>query len=79
MKEMKSKMKNSGYIGNLTVSSENKYIVYGSVRGLVSGHRTQSGAEKSLGRDQSGCRSQGGYSDASVYEWTGDGWTVCEV
>jgi hypothetical protein len=72
-------MKNSAYIGNLTVSSNNKYIVYGSVRGLVSGHRTQRGAEKSLGRDQSGCRSQGGYSDASVYEWTSDGWTVCEV
>jgi hypothetical protein len=70
---------NVAYIGNLTVRSKNNYIVYGSVRGLVSEHRTQSGAEKSLSRDQSGCRSHGGYSDASVYEWTGDGWTSRET
>lgn len=72
-------MKNSAYIGKLTVSSNNNYIVYGSVRGLVSEHRTRSGAERSLSRDQSGCRSQGGYSDVSLYEWTDEGWTVCEV
>lgn len=72
-------MINSAYIGNLTVSSKHAFIVYGSVRGLVSEHRTQIAAEKSLSRDQSGCRSQGGYSDASVYEWTGEGWQVCEV
>ena len=72
-------MKNSTYIGNMTVSSNSNYIVYGSVRGLVSEHRTQSGAETSLSRDQSGCRSQGGYSDASVYEWSDGGWTLCEV
>lgn len=69
----------SAYVGNLTVSSKHAYIVYGFVRGLVSEHRTQIAAEKSLIRDQRGCRSQGGYSDASVYEWTGEGWQVCEV
>jgi hypothetical protein len=77
-------MKNKSYIGNLTVSSNQPYIVYGSVRGLVSEHRTQDAAAKSLARDQRACRklSSGltrSYSDASVYEWTDEGWTVCEV
>lgn len=52
------------------VSSNSKIIVYGSVRGLVSKHRTMSAAEKSLAADQRGCKSQGGYSDASIYEWS---------
>ena len=69
-------MKNKSYIGNMQVGSNNNVIVYGSVRGLVSEHRTVSAAEKSLARDQRGCRSQGGYSDASVYEWTAEGWQV---
>lgn len=72
-------MKNKSYIGNLTVGSNQQYIVYGSVRGLVSEHRTQSAAERSLARDQSGCRSQGGYSDASVYAWSGDAWEVAQT
>lgn len=60
---MKKMNKYSAYIGNLTVSSKSSIIVYGS-------------AEKSLARDQAGCRSQGGYSDASVYQWSdSDGWT----
>ena len=68
-------MKHSAYIGNVTVSSNAALIVYGSVRGLVSEHRTQSAAEKSLSRDQSGCESQGGYSDADIYAWSEGGWT----
>ncbi len=60
---------NKSYIGNVTVSSDSKIIVYGSVRGLVSEHRTMSAAEKSLAADQRGCKSQGGYSDASIYAW----------
>jgi hypothetical protein len=73
-------MKNSAYIGNLTVSSKQNYIVYGSVRGLVSEHRTQSGAERSAAKDRNGCSSLGGgaYSDVSVYQWTDGGWEVCE-
>lgn len=73
-------MKNKSYIGNLTVSSNQNYIVYGSVRGLVSEHRTQSGAERSAAKDRNGCRSLGGgaYSDVSVYQWTDEGWQVCE-
>lgn len=68
-------MKNKAYIGNLTVSSDSNIIVYGSVRGLVSKHRTISGARKSLERDQRGCRGQGGYSDAHIYIWSdSDGW-----
>lgn len=72
-------MKNKSYIGNVTVSSNSSVIVYGSVRGLVSEHRTVSAAQKSLARDQRGCRSQGGYSDANVYEWTDAGWQTSEV
>jgi len=69
--------KKSGYIGNLTVTSAQRYIVYGSVRGLVSSHRTEVGALASAARDQQGCRIQGGYSDASVYEWSDDsGWVI---
>jgi hypothetical protein len=67
---------NSAYIGELTVRSKRGVIVYGSVRGLVSEHRTESGAAASLARDQRGCRSQGGYSDASVYRWTNNGWEI---
>lgn len=70
---------NTSYIGSLTVSSRRAYIVYGSVRGLVSEHRTLTGAERSLAGDQRGCMSQHGYSDASVYEWTQDGWKVCDT
>jgi hypothetical protein len=65
---------NSGYIGNMTVGSNHQVIVYGSVRGLVSEHRTESGAMASLARDERGCRSQGGYSDARIYHWTNNGW-----
>jgi hypothetical protein len=73
-------MKNKAYIGNLTVSSDSNIIVYGSVRGLVSEHRTISAASKSLERDQRGCRGQGGYSDAHVYEWSdADGWVAAEI
>ena len=71
-------MKNA-YIGNLTVGSKWNYIVYGSVRGLVSEHRTRSGAERSAADDSNGCSSLGGgaYSDAIVYGWTDGGWAVC--
>jgi hypothetical protein len=64
------------YIGNLTIESQHAIILYGSVRGLVSEHRLVSGARRSLERDRRGCRSQGGYSDAKVYEWTTDGWKL---
>lgn len=43
------------------------YTTYGSVRdqsGVL--HRTREAAERSLARDQRGCRSQGGYSDRDV-------------
>lgn len=72
---------NKSYIGNVTVSSNHNYIVYGSVRGLVSEHRSIDAARKSLERDQRACRKSSGggltrsYSDANVYEWTSaDGW-----
>lgn len=68
---------NSAYIGNLTIRSTSPVIVYGSVRGLISEHKTVTGAEASLRKDQKGCRSQGGYSDARVYEWSeSEGWEL---
>ena len=48
-------------------TKSSKYEVRGSVRGLVSTHRTLAAAQKSLARDQRGCRSQGGYSDCRIY------------
>jgi hypothetical protein len=62
-------------IDGMTVTSTYPVIVYGSVRGLVSRHRTTDGAAVSLRRDQDGCERHGGYSDAYVYEWSdGEGW-----
>lgn len=76
--------RNSGYIGQLTVTvrSNNQYIVYGPVRGLVSEHRTQSGAERSADKDRRGCSNLPGgnsYSDVSVYRYdTDNGWECIE-
>lgn len=63
-------------LGNVTVTAEQRYIVHGSVRGLVSQHRTLGGAESSLKRDKAGCRAQGGYSDAQIYEYDGSQWVA---
>ena len=56
--------KHSSYIREMTVTSTMPYIVYSSVRGLVSEHRSLSAAIKSLASDQRGC------SDALVYKWS---------
>lgn len=69
-----SQKKYSAMIGQMTVSSDYEVIVYGSVRGIISQHRLASAATRSLSRDQAGCRSQGGYSDAAVYRITAGGW-----
>lgn len=68
--------KNSAYIGNLTVRSNSQYIVYGSVRGLISEHRSVDAAHKSCKRDHGTCSrySAGSYSDAGVYEFTNGEW-----
>lgn len=77
-----SSKKYSSMIGNLTVRSNNRYIVYGSVRGLVSEHRTQSGAERSAEADRRACKNLPGgnsYSDVSVYCYDEDnGWETVE-
>ena len=63
------------YIGQLSVESMYPAIVYGDVRGLVSGHRSERAAEKSLYRDRNICNRMGGYSDARVYVWDASaGW-----
>jgi len=69
-----SHKKYSAMIGQMTVSSDYEVIVYGSVRGMVSQHMLASAAARSLARDQAGCRSHGGYSDAAVYCITAEGW-----
>ena len=59
-----------GYIGKVLVESRYRYIVFGAVRGLVSRHRTASGAEKSARADRAACkRLPGGksFSDVVVY------------
>lgn len=53
----------------LMTGADCRFIVCGSVRGLVSEHRTIKGAIRSLLRDGRGCKAQGGYSDALVYAW----------
>lgn len=65
---------NRGYIGGVLVKSNYPFIVYGSVRGLVSQHRSGKVAVRSCNRDWVGCRKQGGYSDAAVYEYRNDRW-----
>lgn len=70
---------NRSMIGNVTVRSDYPLIVWGSVRGLVSEHRSMEAALKSLARDQRACRSLSSgltrsYSDASIYTWTESGW-----
>ena len=72
-------MKTEAYIGNLTVRSNQKLIVYGSVRGLVSEHRKEARAERSLQRDRRGCRIQGGYSDACIYRSQDGRWFRDEI
>jgi hypothetical protein len=62
------------YIGNVMVASNQPVVVYGGVRGLVSENRTIEAAQRSLARDQRGCKSQGGYSDAGLYIFAADAW-----
>lgn len=67
---------NRGMIDTImSVSSKHKYVVYGSVRGLVSEHRTFERAEANAERDVRACRKAGGYSDVGVYEWILGRWS----
>ncbi len=65
-------------IGQIEVSSRYPYIVYGDVRSFVAQCRTVRVAERALKADRAGCKAQGGYSDAHVYEWDeARGWRQC--
>lgn len=55
------------------VSSEKNYIVWGDVRGMVAQVDTHEQAEQELADDRAGCRKQGGYSDARIYQDDGNG------
>jgi len=70
----------SSSIERITVTSAMPFIVYGSVRGLVSEHRTERAAWESLRRDRIDCgrHNSGGYSDADVYSAIGGEWVPCE-
>ena len=67
---------NRSMIKGLTVASKMPVIVYGSVRGMISEHRTVQAARKRLDKDQRDCRRLGGgaYSDANIYVWGQDRW-----
>ena len=64
----------TGIIFACQVSSRARYVVYGRVRGLVAECRSAEAARRALIHDQRGCRRQGGYSDAAIYEWGVGGW-----
>lgn len=66
----------TAYIGQMSVTARHPYILYGACAGLVSQHRTLTGAERADRRRSAGCRAQGGYSDASIYEYIDGEWTV---
>ena len=71
-------MKYSGMIDNHTVRSDYPYVVYGSVRGHRSSHRTLSGAIRAADRDRAACAALPGraYSDVWVYRHDGSGWEI---
>lgn len=75
--------KYSGYIGQLTVRSNYRHIVYGEVRGLISEHRTAIGAQKSSQYDARICRNlgAGAFSDAYAFTFTTEGWLLddCQI
>lgn len=67
-------------IGQIQVSSEQAYVVYDGIRGLLSEHRTQSGAESAAEKDRRECRRLGAASEVSVYKWSSPhGWTILEA
>jgi len=67
---------NSAYIDKIAVGSVFPFIVYGSVRGLVSEHRLLRAAQ-SAARKEWASFSEPYYSDAQVYCWDDeDGWCV---
>lgn len=70
---------NRAMIGQMMIESKYDYIVYGSVRGLVSEHKYYRAAIAALRRDQSGCKYQGGYSDAQIYKATIYGWEIVDA
>ena len=57
-----------------STSTGTHYRCVGDVRGWCGHrHRTIDGALRCLRRDQSGCHSQGGYSDRAIYLYDDDG------
>ena len=74
---MATKTETRSMIGSLMVNSTAAYIVYGSVRGMVSEHRFEKAAFAALRRDGDACAKQGGYSDAAVYMAHDGEWVQC--
>lgn len=66
-------------IDGTTVTSRYPFIVYGSVRGLVSEHKSERAAFAGLQYDQDQCDklSSGSYSDAAVYMAHDGEWVPC--
>ena len=67
-------------IGNLTVTSDRPYIVYGEIRGLVSEQHLLRAAQQAAEQDRADCAKLPGgncYSDVAVYCWDDeDGWCL---
>lgn len=66
------KTKYYSLINDVVIGSSYPFIAYGPVRGLISEHHTQQGAERSVERDHRTCRALPGgnsYSDASVFQY----------
>jgi hypothetical protein len=66
----------------MTITSKSPYILYGSVIGFRSSHRTLSGAERAAAKLQRACRSLPGgnaYSDATVYVFERGHWELAPI
>ena len=74
---MKIQKTTRSLIGQMMLGSRKKFIVYGSVRGLVAQVDTYEQAETELDADQEGCHLQGGYSDARIFRGDANGhWEI---
>ncbi|HYH67259.1 MAG TPA: hypothetical protein VD866_21360 [Urbifossiella sp.] len=52
-----------------------RYVVYGTIRGYVSTHRTKRAAERALAEDARKQLRAGTWSDALIYRWR-EGWEL---
>lgn len=79
MTKITMRMKTRSMIGQMMVTSEANFITWGNCRGMVAECSTYTDAEQALADDRNGCKSQGGYSDARIYQDDGNGhWELAQ-